>query len=215
MMGGKLDRRITLQRKILVLTPSGDQQETWITIAANRPASVRPVAGTERYSGEQLQAIQQVEFRIRWSAAVQSIGPLDRILYPVFARPIISFVPADLDVNVPIGTVVGQATLNGNYTGTPNWMLTEGIEQIENIDDQTDIYDVIAVNEIGRREGLSIIASRQPDIAPIAIGTALPPPVILFSGSTIDAASPVGTVVGTANLTGVYTGTPVWTLSEG
>jgi head-tail adaptor len=82
MRAGRLDRKVTIQRKSVVLSDSGEQQESWATLANNRWASVAPLSGTERFGGEAIESSQQVEFRIRWSQDVADLSPLDRIVYP-------------------------------------------------------------------------------------------------------------------------------------
>lgn len=115
MKAGKLDRRITLQRKASTQSDSGQPQDTWNTLAGPRWAAVAPVRGDERFTAPQYAAKQQTEFRIRWSQDVAGLTPLDRIIYP---------------------------------HGSTN---------------QADIYDVLAVHEIGRHEGLKIITFRRAD----------------------------------------------------
>jgi SPP1 family predicted phage head-tail adaptor len=123
MRAGRLDRRITIQRKASSLSPSGQENETWSDLAARRWASVQPVSGDERFSAPQYFARQQVEFVVRWSSAVADLRPTDRIVYP--SIPESSPPPAQI----------------------PN----------------STIYDVLAVHEVGRREGLRIIAVRRAD----------------------------------------------------
>jgi head-tail adaptor len=121
MRAGRLDRRMTIQRKSIVLADSGEQIESWASLSTNRPASVTPVSGTERFGGEAIESSQQVEFRIRWSQNVADLSPLDRIVYPSFDA------------------------LDSQSLGS-------------------SVYDVLAVNEIGRHEVLQIITARRPDV---------------------------------------------------
>jgi head-tail adaptor len=118
MRAGRLDRHITIQRKSSSYSDTGEPIDTWSALAADKPASVSPVRGEERFSGEQYIARQQTEFRVRWSSDLADLTPLDRIIYP----------SAD--------------------AGDPP---------------TASIYDVMAVHEIGRREGLQIITARQTD----------------------------------------------------
>lgn len=121
MRAGRLDRLITIQRKSISYSASGEPQESWAALSSQRPASIAPVRGEERFSGEQWVAKEQVEFRTHWSAVIADLSPLDRIIYPAQA--------AD-SPDAPI---------------------------------ERNIYDVLAVHEIGRREGLQIIAARRAD----------------------------------------------------
>src|SRR5262245_863768 len=79
---GRLDRKVTIQRKSITVDLSGQATETWADLAANRWASVNPVSGDERFSTPEIGANQQVEFQVRWSSAIADLSPLDRIIYP-------------------------------------------------------------------------------------------------------------------------------------
>ena len=84
MDAAKLDRKITIQRHTVTYSESGEPVEAWADLATRR-ASVWPVKGEERFGGDQWVAKEQVEFRVRWSADVADLSPLDRVLYPVEA----------------------------------------------------------------------------------------------------------------------------------
>jgi head-tail adaptor len=124
MRAGRLDRLITVQRRTLTLSDSGEPIETWTTIAARRAASLRPAAGSERFSDPMKVAEENVEFQIRWSASLADLQPQDRIIYPSLAD-----------------------------------------ESPEDVPDTRNIYDVLAAHEIGRREGIQIIAKRRADVS--------------------------------------------------
>lgn len=82
MRAGRMDRRITLQRRTAVQDAFGEEVITWVTVSASRAASVGPVRGEERFTSAQFISKEQTEFRIRWSASLASFNPLDRIVYP-------------------------------------------------------------------------------------------------------------------------------------
>src|SRR4051812_26720077 len=117
MRAGKLDRRITIQRKTVTASDSGQPVETWAALELRRAASMAPVRGDEPFAREQVVAQQQIEFRIRYSTSVADLSPQDRIVYPAL--------PTD-----------------------------------DPAPDQNLLFNILAVNEIGRREGLQIIAQR-------------------------------------------------------
>lgn len=123
MRAGRLDQRVTVQRKSVTFSQSGEPQESWSSVLTDEPASVSPVSGDERFSGEQFVARQQTEFRIRWSPVSNEITPLDRIVYP------------SSDAGESPEVVTSQ-------------------------------YDVLAVHELGRNEGIRIITARQVDVLP-------------------------------------------------
>lgn len=82
MKAGQLDRRVTIQRKTVTISDSGDTIETWANLSVRRPASMWPVRGDERFASPQEVASDQIEFRIRYSADVAALTPLDRIIHP-------------------------------------------------------------------------------------------------------------------------------------
>jgi len=119
--GGRLDKRIEIQRKTETQSPSGEVTETWSPLSA-RPAEVHPLLGDERFSSDQLVARAQFSFTIRWSQDVADVSPLDRIVYPASAA-------ADSPTQ-PRGSKV---------------------------------YDIFAVEEVGRNEGLKLLAAVRQD----------------------------------------------------
>lgn len=121
MRPGKLDRLIDIQRKTQTITTSGDVQESWSNIAARKPASMSPVNGDERFATPETVALEQIEFRVRYSDVVAALTPLDRIIHPAMNTG---------DTDIPARRV----------------------------------HNVLAVHEIGRREGLKIITERRPDV---------------------------------------------------
>lgn len=84
MRAGKLDRRIAIQRKTTTQTSDGEPVETWSTLS-ERPASVQTIQGDERFASEQLSAVTQFLFTVRWAAVLADLSPLDRIVYPASA----------------------------------------------------------------------------------------------------------------------------------
>lgn len=123
MRAGRLDRKLDVQRKSVTLDDFGQEVETWTNLSARRAASYGPVKGEERFTADQFVAREQIEFRIRYSAIVADLNPMDRIIYPAI----------DPDSS-PEDTVTTDR-----------------------------IFDIMAVFEIGRREGLRILAARRPE----------------------------------------------------
>lgn len=123
MRAGRLDRRITIERKSLSYSDSGEPQETWSALASRISASWGAVKGEERFSSEQYVSREQVEFRVRWQSALADLSPVDRIVYPA------------------------------QGSDSPDAPATR------------ILYNIIEVHEIGRREGLQIIAARLADAA--------------------------------------------------
>ncbi len=121
MRAGKLDRKVTLQQRAAGQDTAGEEVDSWITVGKERrAASYRPLRGSERFQDEQLIAREQVEFKLRLSAAVNATNPRYRVIYPALAA----------------GETIGDVS-----------------------DDR--IYDVLAVHELGRREGLQLMAVRR------------------------------------------------------
>jgi head-tail adaptor len=82
MRAGRLDRKISIQRKTVTLSASGAPEETWSSLAT-RWAYAQPASADERYSQPQLAAKQVTEFGVRWSQDIADLSPLDRIQYPI------------------------------------------------------------------------------------------------------------------------------------
>lgn len=82
MRAGKLDRLVTIQRKLSEISEGGSVLNTWTTVSLRRPASMAPVRGEERFSEPSRIAEEQVEFRIHSSNDVAAISPLWRIINP-------------------------------------------------------------------------------------------------------------------------------------
>lgn len=121
MRAGRLDRFITIQRKTVTYSGAGEPINTWAALVADRPASVSPVRGDERFGGEQYAAMEQTEFRVRWSSEIAALTPLDRVVYPAS-------------------------------------------DASESPEVARSIYDIMAVHELGRHEGLQILTARQADV---------------------------------------------------
>jgi head-tail adaptor len=134
MIAGRLDRTITVLRKSLTLSTSGEALEAWTPVVERLAASMVPLKGEERFAGEQYVASEQTEFRVRWRAELVGLSPLDRIVEPA--------VIASEIVTSPVGL--------------------QGQVLEDSIADRRQ-YDVMAVHELGRREGLRILAARRVD----------------------------------------------------
>lgn len=83
MRAGSLDRRITIQRKTSTQSASGAPGEAWANVVLRRPASMWPYKGDdEKFSDPAIVAYERIEFRVRYSADVAALSPLDRIIHP-------------------------------------------------------------------------------------------------------------------------------------
>lgn len=114
MQAGKLDRKISIERRTDTRDAAGQPIPTWRRIGLTRWAAVKPVTGSERFTADQVIGRQQTEFQVRWASDLSDLNPIDRIVYPVTSSP-----------------------------------------------SDSEIYDILAVHEIGRRTGFSIITSRR------------------------------------------------------
>lgn len=79
---GRLDRIVLVQRYTATQSPSGEPIEAWAALGPMRFASKSPVSGVERYGSAQLEAKEQVEFRLRWADDLADLRPVDRIIEP-------------------------------------------------------------------------------------------------------------------------------------
>ncbi len=123
MQAGRLDRKIDIQRATITSSESGAPIDSWVNLVARRSASYRAVKGDEGFKAPEVVAVDQVEFRIRFSASVASLTPKDRIIYPAMNAG-----------DSPAAEIPGSS-----------------------------IFNILSVQEIGRREGLLILAQRRPD----------------------------------------------------
>ena len=76
MRSGRLDRRLTLQRRTLAENDYGEAVETWTDLATVWAEKI-PVRGFERYASMQTVAEVEERFKIRYR---KDITPLDRVV---------------------------------------------------------------------------------------------------------------------------------------
>jgi SPP1 family predicted phage head-tail adaptor len=77
---GKLDRRIVIQGKVIVISDSGEEQVTWSQLA-NVWAEKVESTGAERYAAQQLIGRAMSTFRFRWNQATSQVTAGHQILY--------------------------------------------------------------------------------------------------------------------------------------
>ena len=77
---GKLDRRIVLQRFSETRDAYNEPVKTWATLAS-RSASYEPLSDGERFRAGETAANASARFVIRWSSAVQTLNPKDRLTF--------------------------------------------------------------------------------------------------------------------------------------
>lgn len=82
MRAGQLDRRVTIQTRSNITRPSGATVQGWTNVGGRRPARQVPVRGQELNGLPQAVASQQVEWRVRYAAALLTLSPLSRLIYP-------------------------------------------------------------------------------------------------------------------------------------
>jgi head-tail adaptor len=84
-MQKRYDRIVTVQRKSITQSGSGEEVVTWADIAFQIPAGHIPTPGSERMTNAQEVAEQEVTFTVRFHAipdAYRPLTPEDRIIYP-------------------------------------------------------------------------------------------------------------------------------------
>lgn len=86
MAAGKLDRKITIRRKSVTYSNSGEPVEAWANLALRRSASMWPFKATEAFAEPETTAYEQIEFRIRYSSDVAALSPQDQVLYPALTE---------------------------------------------------------------------------------------------------------------------------------
>lgn len=74
---GLLDRRVTLERRVEVVDPSGQTVVSWVPLATVW-ARVEPLGGRENFGAQQFVATGDLRFTVRWR---DDITPLHRVTY--------------------------------------------------------------------------------------------------------------------------------------
>ena len=80
MDAGPLDRKIILQRFTSTLDEYNEPVKSWSTLAT-RSASYKPLSDGERFRAGETAANASARFVIRWSSAVSTLNPKDRLQY--------------------------------------------------------------------------------------------------------------------------------------
>lgn len=83
-MQRRYDRIVTVQRKTLTESGSGEPIETWADVAFRTSAAQTPTPGSEKFTNAQEVAEQEVTFTIRFHAipaASRPLTPKDRLIY--------------------------------------------------------------------------------------------------------------------------------------
>ncbi len=96
MRAGQLDRRISILRKSIVLSPSGEPIETWRLLAPRLWANIIPLRGDEKSAAPQYVASEQVSMLVRWSSLLADLSPLDRVVYPAVNEDELEGSPPDI-----------------------------------------------------------------------------------------------------------------------
>lgn len=102
---GKLDRQVTVLRKVPGQDDYGGELDTWSILLRRRSADVAPLGAEERFTDPQLAAHDQIAFTLRWSPQVSAITPKDRIIYPALHS---GEVPDDTIENARIYDIVSS-----------------------------------------------------------------------------------------------------------
>lgn len=85
-MQRRYDRLVTIQRKTVTQSDSGEEIPAWVDLAYRVPARVEATRGAERVTAAQEVAQQELTVTIRFHAipaASRPLTPEDRIIYPV------------------------------------------------------------------------------------------------------------------------------------
>lgn len=80
MRAGRLDRRITIQRKSTTQSDSGEEVVTWVDVKTVSAEKIN-TRGSERFASQQLLGHTLQIFRIRWSPDVSELSSEHRILF--------------------------------------------------------------------------------------------------------------------------------------
>lgn len=75
---GRLDRRVKLESLIPTQTPSGQTKPSWVLLATDVPANVRPISAREQFTADQVAAQFDSVFTIRFR---DDVNQKDRLTY--------------------------------------------------------------------------------------------------------------------------------------
>lgn len=78
---GRLDRRIRLERFDADARDEYNEPVPAWGLLANRSASYEPLSDGEKFSASETAAEASARFVIRWSEAVKSLNPKDRLIF--------------------------------------------------------------------------------------------------------------------------------------
>ena len=78
--GGELDRKITIRRAELLPGPFNEPEETWVDFRTVRAKRLDASAG-ESYRAQEVGAEITRRFQVRWSAAIATVTPKDRVQF--------------------------------------------------------------------------------------------------------------------------------------
>jgi SPP1 family predicted phage head-tail adaptor len=73
---GLLDRRVTLERRVEVVDPSGQPVISWVPLATVW-ARLEPLGGRENFGAQQFVAVGDIRVTVRWRA---DVTPLHRVV---------------------------------------------------------------------------------------------------------------------------------------
>lgn len=85
---GRLDQRVTVQRRAAGVDAAGQPSGAWETVF-DTWAAAEPLRGREFFAAAQIQAETTIRFRIRWRDGVQ---PSDRVVWRSQAHEILSVI---------------------------------------------------------------------------------------------------------------------------
>ncbi|RJP54170.1 MAG: head-tail adaptor protein [Anaerolineaceae bacterium] len=80
MRAGALDRRLTIQEKVITQSDSGEEQVTWSTIATVWAQKIEN-RGSERFAAQQYVGHSVRTFKIRYSSTVAAVTTEHRLVY--------------------------------------------------------------------------------------------------------------------------------------
>lgn len=80
MRAGRLNQRVTFQRRAATVDGYGEQADTWTAIATVA-AGVEPISGKEFFTAQQVQSDISTRIVCRYSSEVSGVTTADRILH--------------------------------------------------------------------------------------------------------------------------------------
>lgn len=103
MRPGRMDRRVTLQRRVMAENAYGEQVEAWTDLCTVW-AEMVPLRGVERFAAQQTAASSDTKWRIRY---LTGLTPVDRLVHAGRVHDVTAMMEIGRKMGLEIHTTAG------------------------------------------------------------------------------------------------------------